>query len=69
MSDLALAVAGMRQVESDEISVCRFRASTVCKAGALSDLDNIPVGIADVAAGLAVFGDRLCDELRPSAFP
>ena len=31
--------------------------TTVCLVGALSDLDNVTVGIADVAANLAVFGD------------
>jgi hypothetical protein len=45
------------------------RASTVGEAGALSDLDNISVRIADVAARLAVLGDRLRDELRSSTFP
>jgi hypothetical protein len=45
------------------------RASTVLEVGALSDLDNISVRIADVAARLAVLGDRCRDELRSSAFP
>jgi hypothetical protein len=45
------------------------RASTIFEIGALSDLDKITVRIADVAARLAVLGDRLCDELRSSAFP
>src|SRR6478752_5607287 len=45
------------------------RASAVLEVGALSDLDNISVRIADVAARLAVLGDRLRDELRSSAFP
>jgi hypothetical protein len=45
------------------------RASTVCEVCALSDLDNISVRIADVAARLAVLGDRLRDELRSSTFP
>src|SRR5579862_4066856 len=44
------------------------RASTVREVGALSDLDNISVRVADVAARLAVLGDRLCDELRSSTF-
>ena len=39
-------------------------ASAVREVGALSDLDNISVRIADVAARLAVFGDGLRDELR-----
>jgi hypothetical protein len=45
------------------------RALTVCEVCALSDLDNISVRIADVAACLAVLGDRLRDELRSSTFP
>ena len=45
------------------------RASTVREVGALSDLDDIAVRIADVAARLAVLGDRLRDELRSSTFP
>jgi len=45
------------------------RASAVREVGALSYLDNISVRIADVAARLAVFGDRLRDELRSSTFP
>src|SRR3984957_9937082 len=45
------------------------RASTVCEVCALSDLNNISVRIADVAARLAVFGDRFRDELRSSTFP
>jgi len=45
------------------------RASAVGQIGALSDLDNITVRIADVAANLAVLRDRLRDELRSSTFP
>src|SRR5271154_2374218 len=45
------------------------RASTVLEGGALSDLDNITVRIADVAARLAVLGDRLGDEVGSSTFP
>jgi hypothetical protein len=45
------------------------RALTVSDVGALSDLDNIAVRIADVAAYLAVLGDRLRDELGSSTFP
>jgi len=37
--------------------------------GALSDLDNIAVRIADVAARLALFGYWFCDELRSATFP
>jgi hypothetical protein len=45
------------------------RPLTVGEIGALSDFDNVTVRIADVAADLAVLGDRLCDELRSSTFP
>jgi len=45
------------------------RALTVGEIGALSDFDNVTVRIADVAADLAVLGDRLGDELRASTFP
>ena len=44
-------------------------ALTVDLVGALSDLDDITVRIADVAAYLAVFGYRFRDELRSSTFP
>src|SRR5208283_3546701 len=45
------------------------QALTVCEIGALSDLDNVTVRVADVAAYLAVLGNRLRDELGPSTFP
>ena len=45
------------------------RALTVGEIGALSDLDNVTVRIADVATYLAVLGDRRRDELRASTFP
>ena len=45
------------------------RALTVREVGALSDLDNVTVRVADVAAYLAVLGNRLRDELGPSTFP
>src|SRR6476660_5907204 len=48
---------------------CFERALTVGELGALPDLDNVSVRIADVAARLAVLGDRLRDELGSSAFP
>src|SRR5438552_5053643 len=44
-------------------------ALTVGEVGALSDLDNVTVRIADVAARLAVLGDRLRDELGSSTSP
>ncbi len=47
----------------------RAAALTVGELGALSDLDNIAVRIADVAARLALFGYWFCDELRSSTFP
>src|SRR5580692_11180178 len=40
-----------------------IRALTVLKGGALADLNNVAVRIADVAARLAVFGDGLREEL------
>ena len=43
--------------------------STVLEVGALSDLDNISVRIADVAARLAVLGYRFRDEFGSSTFP
>src|ERR1700719_936248 len=45
------------------------RALTVFQVGALSHLDNVTVGIADVAANLAVLGYRLCDEFRSATCP
>src|SRR5271167_4226027 len=51
------------------VSLSSCRALTVFEGGALSDLDNIPVRIADVAASLAVLGDRRREELRSPAFP
>src|SRR5580698_7772789 len=50
-------------------ALCRNLASTVRKVGALSDLDNIAVRIADITANLAVLGDRRSDELGSSIFP
>src|ERR1700723_2144204 len=47
----------------------RGRASPVLKVGALSDLDNVAVRIADVAANLAVLGNRRREELGSPAFP
>src|ERR1700684_4412375 len=42
---------------------------TVLEGGALSDLDNITVRIADVAARLAVLGDRFREKLGSPTFP
>src|SRR6476660_7994339 len=47
----------------------RGRVLTVCEGCALSNLDDVTVRITDVAARLAVLGDRLRDELRSSTFP
>src|SRR3984893_14458496 len=48
---------------------CSGRALAVLKRRALSDLDDVTVRIADVAANLAVLGYRRCEELGSSAFP
>src|SRR6202044_4211010 len=45
------------------------RASTVLELGALSDLDDVAVGIANVAACLAVLRYRFRDELGTSTLP
>jgi hypothetical protein len=42
---------------------------TVLEGGALSDLDNITVRIADVAANLAVLGDRFREKLGSPTLP
>ena len=42
---------------------------TELKGSALADLDDVTIRIADVAARLAVLGDRFSDELRSSTFP
>src|SRR5580692_9552376 len=44
-------------------------ASTLREVSALSDLDDVSVRIADVAANFAVLRDRFCDELRTATFP
>src|ERR1700733_8120598 len=44
------------------------QALTVFEIGALSDLDNVAVRIADVAANLAVFGYWLAEGLGSAAF-
>ena len=35
----------------------------------MSDFDDVTVRVADVAADLAVLGNRFCEELGSSAFP
>jgi hypothetical protein len=47
----------------------RALALTVDLVGALADFDDVTVGIADVAANLAVLGDRCGDELGASTLP
>src|SRR5580692_3852750 len=44
-------------------------APTVRELSVLSDLDDIAVRIANVAANLVVLGNRRRDELRSSTFP
>ena len=53
----------------DYLRVPLGQALTLSEVGALSDLDNVTVRIAHVAADLAVLGDRLRDELGSPAFP
>src|SRR5580700_9335198 len=46
------------------------RGLAVSEVGlALPDFNDVTIRIADIAARLAVLGDRLRDELRPSTFP
>src|ERR1700691_4692599 len=51
------------------VSLGLGRALTVLELGALSDLDDITVRIADVAANLAVLWYRFRDEFGSSTFP
>src|SRR3984957_10531795 len=46
-----------------------WQALTVREGSALSDLDNVAVRVANVAANLAVLGYWLRDELGSSTFP
>src|SRR5580704_5627612 len=48
---------------------CPRRALTVFEGRALSDLDDVTVRVADVAANLAVLGNRRREELGSPAFP
>jgi len=52
-----------------EPASCPLQALAVLEAGALSDLDNVTVRIADVAANLAVLGDRSREKLGSPTFP
>src|SRR5579872_3277651 len=54
---------------SSEALAVRGRALTVRDSGALADLDDVAIRIADVAANLAVLGDRRSEELSSPAFP
>jgi hypothetical protein len=47
----------------------RAERQPILEGGARSDLDNITVTIADLAAPLAAPGDRLGDERGSSTFP
>src|SRR5277367_4379865 len=60
---------GIGRIRGAESASYPRRALTVLQGGALSDLDNVTVRIADVAANLAVFGDRWREELGSSTFP
>jgi hypothetical protein len=50
-------------------AISKLTSGTLREVGALSDFDDIAVGIADVAAYLAVLGYRLGDELGSSTLP
>jgi hypothetical protein len=52
-----------------ELGKVSRRSLTVLEGGALPDLDNVTVRIADVAANLAVLLLRLRDELGSSTSP
>ena len=53
----------------DRLALASAPMSALRKANALSDLDDVTVRIADVAANLAVLGNRLRDELGPPTLP
>ena len=63
----------LRAAHSSSIREAQFfeacRTLTVREIGALPDLDNIAVRIADVATNLAILGDRLGEELGSATFP
>src|ERR1043166_5833771 len=50
-------------------SPCPLQALTVFEGGALSDLDDVTVWVADVAADLAVLGNRFREKLGSPTFP
>src|ERR1035438_1485583 len=64
-----MCVVSLGSYNASFYALCLNLALTVRKVGALSDLDNITVRIANVAANFAVLRDRLRDELGPSTFP
>jgi hypothetical protein len=51
------------------VGLVSSHTSTVREIGALTNLDDVAVRIADVAADLAVLGDRLRNELGSSTLP
>ncbi len=55
--------------QSESLPGLALTVLTVHEIGALSDLDNVTVRIADVAANLAVLGYRFGDEFGSSTFP
>src|SRR5277367_6504233 len=61
--------AGAKTVTPGPANSSPGQASSVREGSALSDLDNVAVRIADVAANLAVLGDRRGNELGSSTFP
>ena len=61
-------IGGIESLRSVKIAT-RISSLTVREICALSNLDNIAVRVADVAAYLTVLWNRLGDELRSSAFP
>jgi transcriptional regulator with XRE-family HTH domain len=62
----ALAVPELFAIQPLAGSNATDRALTVRQIGALPDLDSVTVGIADVAANLAVLGNRFREELGSS---
>ena len=45
------------------------RELAVCQVGALSDFDNVTIGVADIAANLTVLRYRFGDEFCSATFP
>src|SRR6202142_256648 len=57
-----MCLVSLSSYDAPFYALCLSLALTVRKVGALSDLDNVTVRIADVAANLAVLRDRLGDK-------